>query len=172
MVMVQVKVPGAVRKILAPDEQVVDKLSTPNQDFYATTQRLISYRKSEMWMILGWLWYLMAQKKYSGSLEYSKISNIAFVSFRSKAVIAMALVLVLVCLYFGILFFSLPGAAVVGVFFIAFGILFGGFLCLRKFKFHQLESPGLSKKEMEKWRIPAGRNNERFVNTVRAQIGK
>jgi hypothetical protein len=169
--MAQVKVPKSVKKVLTPDEEVTDKLSIGSQDFYATTQRLIVFRKSDMWVLLGWLWYLMAQKKYWGSMEYSKISAISFISFRSKAVFAMALFLFAVCLGFGILFFTMEGAAGFGAAFIAFGIIMGGILCLRKLKYHQIESAELSQKEQEKWRIPAVKTADKFVRTLKELSG-
>ena len=105
-------------------------------------------------------------------MEYSKISNISFVSHRSKAVIAMAFFFFAFCLGMGIFFFLLEGGAVFGLSFIAFGIIFAGILCLRKLKYHQIESTGLSKKELGRWRITATRGTEKFVRTLRELSGK
>lgn len=173
--MAQVKVPKSVKEHLSVDEEVIGKLSI-NADYYATNKRLLVFKRSEAWIAFFGLLGLLAQKKYHGDVEYSKISGITSKKHRPKPQVIAGLITGVPLLIFGIWFFTLPGATPVGVIFIILALFAIGMLCLKKQTYYQIESLDFNEKDMKKWRITrprAGRKRvDHFIGIIKERVSK
>jgi hypothetical protein len=173
--MAQVRVPKSVKKQIAADEEVIGKLST-YADYYATNKRLLFFKRSEAWVAIFGLWGFLAQKKYGGNIEYSKISDITLKKHRPKGQVIAGLILGIPLLILGIVFISMPEGAPFGATFIVLAIILIMVLSILRQPYYQIESPDLSDKDMKKWRIHRprmrGERVDQFIEIIKERVGK
>ncbi len=174
--MAQIKVPKSVKEHLSVDEEVIGKLSI-NTDYYATNKRLLVFKRSEIWVALFGLLGLLAQKKYRGDIEYSRISGITLKKHRSKLLLIAGLIIALPLLIFGFVFMNLGEAGtVVGWVFIMLALFTIVIMSVMKQAYYQVESQDFTEKEMKKYRLNkpriGGKKIDRFVEVVRERISR
>jgi hypothetical protein len=173
--MAQVKVPKSVKEQIAADEEVIGKLSI-NADYYATNKRLLFFKRSEAWIAFFGLWGLLAQKKYGGDIEYSKISDITLKKHRPKPQFIAGLIIGVPLLISSLWFFSLPETAPIGVIALVLALFALIALCIPKRTYYQIEGSTLSEKDMKKWRLPrfraGGKRVDQFVEIIKERAGK
>lgn len=164
-----VKPPKSVQEVLRPNEQVIHKLSWGRDDYYATDERILAFTRPAVWVGLFGLLGLLAQKTYSGHIEYSRISGITFNSYRPKPLVVFGIVVGVLFVVLSITSFVLPGEGnwIFGILCLVFGLLSAGFFCTKKVKLYQVEGIDLTKAEVSKWRFYNSNNTERFVSALK-----
>ena len=189
-----VKIPKELQAILAPDEQVLQKIAYNEKRFFATTKRLIIFHpKINPASLIGCLLFglvgallggiissLTAKLEYDSHVEYPGISGITINSHRNSTLVIFGAIIGLGLIFTGVVLFSPPDSAssvsvnsvVVGVILIAVGVITVWLTCFRKFKHYQLEIPNLSKTELKKWRIPTGKRGDKFITLIQQKTGR
>jgi hypothetical protein len=164
-------VSNAAKQVLAAGEKVIDKFDIMGSaEIYATNKRVFAFGRPEFWAFIDILG-LMVAKKYTGSVEYSSISEVALVKVRPPAMLVAALIVFLACILGSIPFLVLEGAAFIGFIFIALGVVLGGLMLLRKFPYYQLKINDSGKNTLGKILIPV-KEAESFVATINKAISK
>ncbi len=175
--MARIKVPKFLAQYLAPDEEIIAEVSIArSMYYYATSKRLLVFKRSVVWQAFFGLLGLLAKKRYQGDVEYSKISGITSKKHRSKIQLIAGLIIGLPLLIVGIVFFTLPGATGLGVFFIILALLTVVIMSVMKQAYYQIESQDFAEGEMKKYRLNkpriGGKKIDRFVELVRERVSK
>ena len=178
-----VKIPKEVLAILAPDEQVLQKIIYNEQYFFATTKRLIIFHNTNNAAIVGCLLFgglgawlgsfissLNPKLKHDSSIEYSGISGITINSHRNVTLTITGAIIGLMFIVAGV--FSFSDSVLVGIISLAVGVIIVWLTCFRKFKHYQIEIPNLSKTELKKWRIPTGKRGDQLITLIKQKMGK
>ena len=97
--------------------------------------------------VLGFL----AQKKYQGDIEYSKISDITLIKYRPKRQVILGLIIGIYLLILGVVFMATRGGEVVGLIILILALLVIILLSALKQTYYQIEGPDLSEKDMQQW---------------------
>lgn len=156
---IPVSVPEDVRKHLLAGEEVIAKISTWIWlDYYATNQRLIMFGESGLW----WMWltfgvfYALRPKRFSGAVEYSRISATKFVTYHPRFYIVAGLVIGLTIILLAVyqMAISLGSESILETtLFYILGIGIGALYLSRKWTYCQLQIRDMTEDEMGKWRL-------------------
>jgi hypothetical protein len=183
-----ITIPGYVKTQLFHDEEVIGKTTNTFQDLYATNLRILNFVKPTWWIILLWVGilpglmaFILVNKSFMGSLEYSKISGIKVTNNR-KRIIAGGLLGGLLFIIVGIaivfLILAVPDESVhstayIGVFFIILGIVTGSIILTRKTEIWQIQLKDNPGQDPTKWRVTkdiSTANNE-FLKIIQGKSG-
>lgn len=154
----KINVPDKVKKHLSADEEVIRRFSSMWKEFYVTNQRLIGFERPD-WLVLffiigllpGILAILFTKRTYFGAVEYSRISGISNVRWRTILMVALGLIIGVPLIIMGLVILSTapePGGGWLSIILGAFALLA---LWYGRPSVYQVNIRELPQKESRKW---------------------